>query len=70
LRKDTKRTDDMMRLNPEQVLKRHDMALRKKDDFRDLYEDAYEFALPQRNLYDGYYEGKVGGSKKMARVFD
>jgi hypothetical protein len=60
----------MMRLNPEQVLKRHDMALRKKDDFRDLYEDAYEFALPQRNLYDGYYEGKVGGSKKMARVFD
>ena len=60
----------MMRLNPEQVLKRHDMALRKKDDFRDLYEDAYEFALPQRNLYDGYYDGKVGGSKKMARVFD
>jgi hypothetical protein len=60
----------MMRLDPEQVLKRHDMALRKKDDFRDLYEDAYEFALPQRNLYDGYYDGKVGGSKKMARVFD
>lgn len=60
----------MMRLNPEQVLKRHDQALRRKDDFRDLYEDAYEFALPQRNLYDGYYDGKVGGSKKMQRVFD
>lgn len=61
---------EMMRLNPEQVIKRHDMALRKKDDFRDLYEDAYEFALPQRNLYDGYYDGKVGGQKKMQRVFD
>ena len=60
----------MMRLKPEDVIKRHDMAMRKKDDFRDLYEDAYEFALPQRNLYDGYWEGKVGGSKKMNRVFD
>lgn len=58
------------RLKVEDVLKRHDMALRKKDDFRDLYEDAYEFALPQRNLYDGYWEGKVGGAKKMNRVFD
>jgi len=61
---------EMMRLSPEDVLKRHDTALRKKDDFRDLYEDAYEFALPQRNLYDGYWEGKVGGAKKMNRVFD
>jgi hypothetical protein len=61
---------EMMRLKAEDVLKRHDLALRKKDDFRDLYEDAYEFALPQRNLYDGYWEGKVGGSKKMGRVFD
>ena len=61
---------EMMRLTPEQVLKRHDIALSRKEDFRDLYEDCYEFALPQRNLYDGYYEGKVGGSKKMARVFD
>ena len=60
----------MMRLTPEQVLKRHDIALSRKEDFRDLYEDCYEFALPQRNLYAGYYEGKVGGSKKMARVFD
>jgi hypothetical protein len=58
------------KLKVEDVLKRHDIALRKKDDFRDLYEDAYEFALPQRNLYDGYWEGKVGGAKKMNRVFD
>jgi hypothetical protein len=69
---DTKRIDmaEMMRLKPEDILKRHDIALRKKEDFRDLYDEAYEFALPQRNLYDGYYEGKVGGAKKMNRVFD
>jgi hypothetical protein len=58
------------KLSPEELVKRHDIAMRKKDDFRDLYDEAYEFALPQRNLYDGYWEGKVGGSKKMARVFD
>jgi hypothetical protein len=59
-----------LKLSPEDLIKRHDIAMRKKDDFRDLYDEAYEFALPQRNLYDGYWEGKVGGSKKMARVFD
>ena len=61
---------EMMRLSAADVLKRHDLALRKKDDFRDLYEECYEFALPQRNLYDGHYDGKIGGSKKMNRVFD
>jgi hypothetical protein len=60
----------MMRLKAEDVLKRHELALVKKEDFRNLYEEAYEFALPQRNLYDGHYEGKVGGNKKMNRVFD
>jgi len=61
---------DMMRLKAEDVLKRHEKALIKKEDFRNLYEEAYEFALPQRNLYDGHYDGKVGGTKKMNRVFD
>lgn len=60
----------MMRLDAKQVLARHDKALIKKEDFRDLYDEAYEFALPQRNLYDGYYDGKVQGTKKMNRVFD
>jgi len=60
----------MMRLSPEDVLKRHDKALTKKEDFRNLYEECYEFALPQRNLYDGYYDGKTSGQKKMNRVFD
>lgn len=60
----------MMRLSAEDVLKRHDKALTKKEDFRNLYEECYEFALPQRNLYDGYYDGKTSGQKKMNRVFD
>jgi len=59
-----------MKLTVEQLLKRHQLAQTRKENFRDLYEDAYEFALPQRNLYDGYYEGKVGGRRKMNRVFD
>ena len=60
----------MMRLTAEDVLKRHGKALTRKENFRNLYEEAYEFALPQRNLYDGHYDGKVGGNKKMNRVFD
>tara|TARA_R110002072_G_scaffold300152_1_gene477023 strand:+ start:19 stop:1611 length:1593 start_codon:yes stop_codon:yes gene_type:complete len=60
----------MMRLDAKDVLARHDKALTKKDDFRNLYDEAYEFALPQRNLYDGYYDGGVQGQKKMNRVFD
>ena len=60
----------MMRLKAKDVISRHEKALTKKENFRDLYEEAYEFALPQRNLYDGYYDGKVSGQKKMNRVFD
>jgi hypothetical protein len=55
----------------EQILKRHDAAQRRKDNWRQIYEDCYEFALPQRNLYDGYYEGGGSpGQNKMVRVFD
>jgi hypothetical protein len=61
---------EMMRLSAEDVLKDTIKLLLRKRDFRSLYEECYEFALPQRNLYDGYYEGKVGGQKKMNRVFD
>ena len=60
----------MMRLTVGEVISRHDKALTRKEDFRDLYEECYEFALPQRNLYDGHYEGKVSGTKKMSRIFD
>lgn len=57
------------RLKPEEILKRQDIAQRKKDEFQTLYQDAYEFALPQRQLY-GVWEGGATGTKKMARVFD
>lgn len=57
------------RLNVDDIMKRAELAQRKKDLFEDLYRDAYEFALPQRQLY-GYWEGNSTGNKKMARVFD
>lgn len=58
-----------MRLTPEQIMKRQQLAQTKKDEFQQLYQDAYEFALPQRQLY-GVWEGGSTGSKKMQRVFD
>ena len=57
------------RLTPEEIMKRQDLAQRKKDEFQQLYQDAYEFALPQRQLY-GVWEGGASGMKKMQRVFD
>ena len=54
------------------LLKRYEIALAKKEQWRSVYEEAYAYALPQRNLYDGNYEGgaSAGGQKKMNRVFD
>jgi hypothetical protein len=57
------------RLKTEEIVKRAELAQSKKDLFEDLYRDAYEFALPQRQLY-GYWEGNSVGNKKMTRVFD
>lgn len=57
------------RLKVEEIIKRAEVAQRKKDEFEALYRDAYEFALPQRQLY-GYWEGQSQGAKKMNRVFD
>ena len=59
----------MKRLTPKQIKQRYEVAQRKKDLFEDLYRDAYEFAIPQRQLY-GYWEGNSVGQKKMQRVFD
>lgn len=58
-----------MRLSPDEILKRQELAQKKKDEFQQLYQDAYEFALPQRQLY-GVWEGGATGTKKMQRVFD
>ena len=58
-----------MRLTPDEIIKRQALAQTKKDEFQQLYQDAYEFALPQRQLY-GVWEGSATGTKKMQRVFD
>jgi hypothetical protein len=62
----------MAKIDADSLLKRYDSAKSKKDNWRTLYEEAYRYALPQRNLYDGYYEGGsvAGGQKKMSQVFD
>ena len=60
----------MTKLNPKDLKKRYEQADRQKAHWRSIYEDAYRYALPDRNLYDGYYEGNVPGQDKMSRVFD
>lgn len=61
-----------MKTDVDALLKRYEIAKSKKDNWRSVYEEAYRYALPQRNLYDGYYEGgaTASGQKKMAQVFD
>jgi len=54
----------------EAVLKRYQKAKERKDTWRALYEDCYRYGIPQRNLYDGSFEGGVQGQQKMANVFD
>ena len=54
--------------------KRREVLDRSKKAFRkDCGEQSMRIAidtLPQRNLYDGYYEGHVLGQNKMNMVFD
>ena len=57
------------RLTPDQIIARQAQAQTRKDEFQQIYQDAYEFALPQRQLY-GVWEGGATGTKKMHRVFD
>lgn len=60
----------MARMTPGEILKRQEKADARKESWRTIYEECYEFALPQRNLYTGHYEGRTPGQSKMARVFD
>ena len=60
----------MAQMDPREIMKRADKADTRKEQWRNIYEECYEFALPQRNLYSGYYEGRTPGQNKMARVFD
>ena len=59
----------MIRLKPEEVLKRYSASQNQKEQWRSIYEDCYKYALPQRNLYEGYYEGKLPGQDKMQNVW-
>ena len=59
-----------MKLSPEQLKKRYQASSSHKDNWRSIYEDAYRYALPMRNLYDGYYESNTPGQDKMSQVFD
>ena len=59
-----------MRLSPEKLSKRYKSAWQKKEGWRNLYEQCYQYALPQRNLYDGYHEDNQGGRIKNLQVFD
>ena len=59
-----------MHLKSNEVLDRSKKAFARKEQWRTIYEDCYRYALPQRNLYDGYYEGTVPGQNKMNMVFD
>lgn len=60
----------MAKLNAKQIIEREARAQARKDEWRAVYEDCYRYALPQRNLYNGYYEGGVAGQNKMTNVFD
>ena len=60
----------MPKLTIKEIMGREAKAQARKDEWRSIYEDCYEYALPQRNLYAGYYEGKTPGQSKMSRVFD
>lgn len=57
-------------LTPQGILARYKTAQAHKEQWRDVYKEAYEYALPQRNLYDGDFEVNAAGNKKGARVFD
>jgi hypothetical protein len=58
------------RPTPKELLTRHDHADKKWLEWRSLQELCYQYAAPQRNLYDGQSEGNTQGRNKMANVFD
>jgi len=58
-----------MNYNTKQILEKFRKAEARKDLWKDIYQECYEYALPQRNLYDGYYEASPG-QKKTSRIFD
>ena len=59
----------MARMTVEQILKRHKRADARKEEWRSVYEEAYEYCLPMRNLYETY-ESRSRGARKNDRLFD
>jgi hypothetical protein len=59
-----------MHLDVKQVLERFERAEARKQQWRNMIEQCYEFALPQRNLHAGHWESGTAGQSKMDRVFD
>ena len=59
-----------MALEVKELKKRYKVCETRKEMWRNIYEEAYEFCLPMRNLYDGYAEQDTPGQNKMKRVFD
>jgi len=58
-------------LSTKEIKARYKIAQARKEQWRTIYEEAYEFCLPMRNLYDGYYEmDSTPGQNKMKRIFD
>ena len=53
----------------EELLKRWQKAETRKEHWRSIYEEAYEYCLPQRNLYNTY-DSKTPGQSKMNKIFD
>lgn len=60
----------MNRFSVEAIIKRAEKAESHKELWREIYEDCYSFALPQRNLYSGHWETKTPGAKKTDKIFD
>ena len=58
------------KFTPQEIIRRAEKADARKENWRDIYEQCYEMALPQRNLYSGYWETKTPGQKKTNKVFD
>lgn len=56
----------MPSLKPEDVISRSNAADQEKQNWVSQYRDAYEFALPMRNLYSTFQPG----AEKMNRVFN
>ena len=52
----------MAKMSVEEILKRWKKADAHKEHWRDIYSEAYEYALPNRNLYDHYDTSSPGSN--------